>query len=59
MNHRKQARISLHVRRIELEMSMTELARKVGRRRESVSRAVNQGKNRLVLEKVKEVLGVQ
>jgi DNA-binding phage protein len=58
MTPQKQARIFLHQRRLALELSMTELARKVERPRESVSRAVNHGRNPKVLAKVKEVLGV-
>jgi predicted transcriptional regulator len=41
-----------------LDLSMTELARRVKRPRESVSRAVNHGRNPHVLAQVREVLGV-
>ena len=58
MTPQKQARILIHQRRLELELSMTELAKKAGHPRESVSRAVNQGRNRNVLKRVREVLGV-
>jgi predicted transcriptional regulator len=58
MESQKQARILLHQRRLAAGLSMTALAQKVKRSRESVSRAVNHGLNRNVLAKVKEVLGV-
>jgi len=58
MMTQKQARILLHQRRLALGLSMTALARRVKRPRESVSRAVNHGVNPRVLASVKEVLGV-
>ncbi len=53
-----QAKKRLHKARIDLGLSMTELARRADHPRESVSRAVNKGMHPRVLKKVEEVLGV-
>jgi len=53
-----QDRILLHQKRLALGLSMKSLAKKAGRPRESVSRAVNHGMHASVLKRVREVLGV-
>ncbi len=57
MNPQKQARISLHQRRLAKDLTVTALAKRIRHSREAVSRAINRGQNPHVLKKVKEVLG--
>jgi plasmid maintenance system antidote protein VapI len=62
MRHPKQAKIHpvkiLRKRMIDLDCTYKDLATKTGFTRESISRAVNHGRNPGVLSRVKEVLGV-